>query len=137
MNSTTASRMMQLGLEICFLWFGMLKFFSGLSPAETLAVMTIDRLTFSIIPSEIAIKLLAVWEVAVGIGFLFGKKLRWIVALFLVHMTFTFAPLILFPEICFTQAPFALTLVGQYIVKNIVLIMGGIIIYILETEKQQ
>jgi hypothetical protein len=43
----------------------------------------------------------------------------------------------MFPEICFTAVPFALTLVGQYIVKNVVLIMGGVIIYILDAEVKQ
>jgi len=125
---------LRVSLGICFLWFGMLKFFSGMSPAEQLAILTMDILTFGLIPSMVAIKLLALWEVVIGIGFLLGRAIKWIVALFLVHMVLTFSPLFMFPEICFTQAPFALTLVGQYIVKNVVLIMGGVIIYILDAE---
>src|SRR3989339_1089205 len=122
---------LRVSLGICFLWFGMLKFFSGMSPAEQLAIMTMDILTFGLIPSAIAIKLLALWEVVIGIGFLFGKQIKWVLGLFFIHMILTFSPLVMFPEICFTQVPFALTLVGQYIVKNVVLIMGGVIIYIL------
>lgn len=128
---------LRISLGICFLWFGMLKFFSGMSPAEQLAIMTMDILTFGLIPSMVAIKLLAFWEVVIGIGFLLGKQIKWVLALFLVHMVLTFSPLFMFPEICFTQVPFALTLVGQYIVKNAVLIMGGVIIYILDTEVKQ
>jgi hypothetical protein len=115
----------------------MLKFFSGMSPAEQLAIMTMDILTFGLIPSAIAIKLLAFWEVVIGIGFLFGKQIKWVLGLFLVHMVLTFSPMFMFPEICFTAVPFALTLVGQYIVKNVVLIMGGVIIYILDAEVKQ
>lgn len=128
---------LRISLGICFLWFGMLKFFSGMSPAEQLAIMTMDILTFGLIPSMVAIKLLALWEVVIGIGFLLGKQIKWVLALFLVHMGLTFSPLFMFPEICFTEVPFALTLVGQYIVKNAVLIMGGVIIYILDTEVKQ
>ncbi|WP_310440576.1 DoxX family membrane protein [Sulfuricurvum sp.] len=128
---------LRISLGICFLWFGMLKFFSGMSPAEQLAIMTMDILTFGLIPSAIAIKLLAFWEVVIGIGFLFGKQIKWVLGLFFIHMALTFSPLVMFPEICFTQAPFALSLVGQYIVKNVVLIMGGVIIYILDSEVKQ
>lgn len=128
---------LRVSLGICFLWFGMLKFFSGMSPAEQLAIMTMDILTFGLIPSAIAIKLLALWEVVIGIGFLFGKQIKWVLGLFFIHMTLTFSPLVMFPEICFTQVPFALSLVGQYIVKNVVLIMGGVIICILDAEVKQ
>ena len=128
---------LRISLGICFLWFGMLKFFSGMSPAEQLAIMTMDILTFGLIPSAIAIKLLALWEVVIGIGFLFGKQIKWVLGLFFIHMALTFFPLVMFPETCFTQVPFALSLVGQYIVKNVVLIMGGVIIYILDAEVKQ
>jgi hypothetical protein len=37
-------------------------------------------------------------------------------------------PLILLPEICFTQPPFGLTLEGQYIVKNIFLVSAAFMI---------
>lgn len=135
MQSETVILLLRVALGICFLWFGMLKFFVGMSPAEQLAIMTMNVLTFGLIPSMIAIKLLALWEVIVGLGFLIGKQIKWVVVLFLIHMTLTFTPLILFPEMCFTQPPFALTLVGQYIVKNLVLIMGGVIIYITNNQK--
>ena len=126
MNLLTLTR---LFLGIIFIWYGALKLFSGVSPAEELAIMTIDKLFFSLIPSYIAIKLLAIWELVIGLGFLFGKYLRYITVLYLVHMGLTFTPLILLPELCFTQAPFAFTLVGQYIVKNLVFISVGFMIY--------
>lgn len=137
MTLSKASRFMQISIGISFFWFGMLKFFSGMSPAEQLAIMTMDVLTFGLISSAVAIKMLALWEVVVGIGFLFGKQIRWILLLFFIHMSFTFSPLALFPELCFTHVPYALSLLGQYIVKNLALIMGGVIIYILDSEAKQ
>lgn len=128
---------LRISLGICFLWFGMLKFFSGMSPAEQLAIKTMDVLTFGLIPSVIEIKLLALWEVVVGIGFLLGKQIKWVLGLFFLHMTLTFFPLVMFPEICFTHAPFVFSLVGQYIVKNVVLIMGGVIIYSVNAKVRQ
>jgi hypothetical protein len=52
------------------------------------------------------------------------------VGLFLlaVQMPGTFLPLVLLPEVCFTTFPFDLTLEGQYIVKNLVLIGAGLVV---------
>lgn len=122
-------KLSRLSLGIIFLWYGVLKFFPDLSPAEELATKTIDILFYSSISSDISIKLLALWEVVIGLCFLFGIFLRLALTLFFVHMTLTFSPLFILPEYCFTNAPFAFTLVGQYIVKNIVFILMGVIIY--------
>jgi hypothetical protein len=40
----------------------------------------------------------------------------------------TFTPVILFPGEVFARFPFVLTLEGQYIVKNLVIISAGIVI---------
>lgn len=119
----------RVSLGIIFIWYGILKFFPELSPAEVLATKTIDILFFHLIPADVSIKLLAIWEVAVGVGLLFGIYLRFALILFFIHMTLTFSPLILLPEVSFTSAPYAFTLVGQYIVKNVVFILMGILIY--------
>lgn len=119
----------RLSLGIIFLWYGILKFFPELSPAEDLATKTIDILFFHLIPADISIKLLALWEVSIGLGLLFGIYLRFALMLFFVHMVLTFSPLFVLPELSFTSAPYAFTLVGQYIVKNIIFILMGILIY--------
>ncbi len=122
-------KLSRIALGVIFIWYGVLKFFPHLSPAEVLATKTIDILLFHLIPENIAIKLLALWEVFVGIGLAFGIYLRWALVLFFVHMVLTFTPLIILPELSFTHAPYAFTLVGQYILKNIVFILMGILIY--------
>lgn len=127
-----AVTLLRIALGVNFLWFGMLKFFSGISPAESLATMTIDVLTFGLVPS--GIEILALWEVTIGIGFLSGKYLTYVLRIFMVHMVLTFTPLVFFPELCFTNAPFALTLTGQYIIKNLVFIMAGVMICIVHKE---
>lgn len=129
--------LLRISLGIIFLWYGMLKFFPELSPAESLAVNTIDWMINGIIPGEISIKLLAAWEVIVGIGFIFGLFTRYVSILFLVHMVLTFTPLFIFPELSFTQAPYAFTIIGQYIVKNIVFILVGILILQEELKKSK
>lgn len=122
-------KLIRLSLGIIFLWYGMLKFFPSLSPAEALATQTIDILFFGLISPSVSIKLLAILEVGIGLGFIFGIYTRYVVFVFLGHMICTFAPLFILSELSFTQAPYAFTLVGQYIVKNVVFILAGILIY--------
>ncbi|MGD9625355.1 MAG: DoxX family membrane protein [Arcobacter sp.] len=129
-------KLMRLSLGIIFVWYGMLKFFPTLSPAEDLAIKTIDIMFFNLIDGSLSIKLLAMLEVAIGIGFLSGFYTKIVTIIFLGHMVCTFAPLFILPEFSFTQVPYAFTLVGQYIVKNIVFILVGIIIYQNELTKE-
>ena len=127
--------LIRVSLGIIFLWYGFLKFIPQLSPAEGLATQTIDLMFFGLIDKGISIKLLALWEVLIGIGFIFGQYIRFFTTIFLVHMVCTFAPLVLLPEVSFTQAPFAFTIVGQYIVKNVIFILAGVLIYQNEKER--
>lgn len=122
-------KLMRLSLGIIFVWYGILKFFPTLSPAEDLAIKTIDIMFFHLIDGSLSIKLLAILEVAIGIGFLSGYYTKLVTIIFLGHMLCTFAPLFILPELSFTHAPYAFTLVGQYIVKNIVFILVGVMIY--------
>jgi uncharacterized membrane protein YphA (DoxX/SURF4 family) len=121
-------RLLRISLGIIFLWFGALKFFPGLSPATELASRTIDALTFGVIPPSVAINILATWETLIGIGLLTGIAMRATLALLFVQMLGTITPIFLFPELVFTRAPFATTLEGQYIIKNMVLISAAITI---------
>jgi uncharacterized membrane protein YkgB len=111
-----------ISIGLVYLFFGILKFFSSLSPAEDLAIHTINSLTFNIIPEKISIFLLALWETFVGACLLFNFHKKAILILALVHMFFTFTPLFLAPEITFSDASFAPTLLGQYIFKNVVIV---------------
>ncbi|KLE08999.1 doxx family protein [Aliarcobacter butzleri L355] len=128
-------KLMRLSLGIIFVWYGMLKFFPTLSPAEDLAIKTIDIMFFHLIDGSLSIKLLAILEVAIGIGFLSGYYTKLVTIIFLGHMLCTFAPLFILPELSFTHSPYAFTLVGQYIVKNIVFILVGVMIYQNETKR--
>lgn len=119
---------LRLSLGLIFFWFGVLKFFPGMSPAQTLAADTIARLTFGLVPSEVAMPILAAWEVAIGLGLLTGVALRVTLFLLWTQMMGTVTPLVFFPELCFTQVPFAPTLEGQYIIKNLVLVSAGLVI---------
>ncbi len=120
--------LLRISLGAVFFWFGILKFFPGASPAQDLAVRTMDILTMGLIPSETAILLLAGWECLIGAGLIIGVLLRTTLLLLFVQMLGTITPVIFFPNETFTLLPFAPTMEGQYIIKNLVLISAGIVI---------
>jgi uncharacterized membrane protein YphA (DoxX/SURF4 family) len=119
---------LRISLGIVFYWFGFLKFFPGLSPADQIATETISKLTFGIIQSNVSIIILAVWATLIGIGLLSGKFLRVTLLLLFTQMIGAMTPLFLFPTETFTRFPFAPTLEGQYIIKNLVLISAGMVV---------
>jgi uncharacterized membrane protein YkgB len=114
---------LRIALGIVFLWFGALKLFPGLSPAEDLV-----RATVPFLPGALFLPVLAIWEMVIGLGFLTGRALRLTILLLFLQMPGTLAPVLLLPEQVFTAFPFGLTLEGQYIVKNLVLIAAALVI---------
>lgn len=120
--------LLRISLGLAFFWFGFLKFFPGLSPAEELATRTIETMTFSLIPPTISIYILAAWETLIGLGLIFGLWMRATLLLLFLQMLGTMTPLFFFPAEVFTRIPYAPTLEGQYIIKNLVLISAGIVL---------
>lgn len=121
--------LLSIGTGLIYLWFGGLKFFPSYSPAEELATQTVELITFGIIEPSISILILAVWEVAVGIFLIFNFYRRQTAILGLVHIFFTFFPLLLFYDQSFSNPPFGFSLLGQYIFKNVLIISSFIVIY--------
>ncbi|WP_369370828.1 DoxX family membrane protein [Promicromonospora sp. Populi] len=72
-HSITALR---ISVGLIFTYFGVLKFFQGASPAEALAVRTIDILTLGIMPASAALLMTAIIETFVGITLITGVGLR-------------------------------------------------------------
>jgi len=112
-----------IAFGIDYIWFGALKIF-GLSPVEEL----VKRATAWAFSHQFVI-FLGFWEVFIG-GFLILKKFRKI-GLFLLFLQFpgTFLPLITNLSDCFASFPFVLTLEGQYIFKNLILIGASLVLY--------
>ena len=123
-----AIKFLRISLGIIFFWFGFLKFFHGVSSAETIATKTISVLTFGLIEPSVSLIILAVWETMIGLGLLFNKFLREILLLLFLQMIGTITPLFFFPAETFKIFPFVPTLEGQYIIKNLILISAGLAI---------
>lgn len=120
--------LLRVSLGVVFLWFGLLKFFPGLSPAQDLAGRTIEQLTLGGISPGLAVTVLAAWECAIGLGLILNVWMRLVLLLLFLQMPGTLLPVLMFPGEVFLRFPYALTLEGQYIVKNFVLISGALVL---------
>jgi uncharacterized membrane protein len=116
MKVSTYSR---LALFVVYFWFGMLKVI-GMSAATPLVEKLFTR-TVPFMPFSTFLIVFGLFEVLIGILFLFRKTTKIAKVLFAIHMVATFLPLVLVPAASWT-AFLVPTLEGQYIIKNIALI---------------
>ena len=126
--SQNAMNLLRISIGIIYVWFGALKFFPNLSPADQLAKDTIYLITFGLIPNNISIILLALWETLLGVVLIVGVWRRAVFYILLLHMACTFVPLFFFVDVSFTNSPYAFTLVGQYIMKNLIIICAALVL---------
>lgn len=119
---------LRISVGIVFFWFGILKFFPNLSPAQDLAGRTIEVLSFGLVQPAISLPVLAAWEVLIGLGLISGLFMRATLLLLAMQMMGTLTPMLLFPNETWQVFPISPTLEGQYIIKNLVLISAGIVI---------
>ena len=113
---------MRIALAIVYIWFGGLKIF-GMSPAGELVEQTVYWFK-----PEIFVPILGLCEVIIGLGLLIKRLIPYTIALLLLHMSATLFPVFLLKTICFDAFPYCPSLVGQYIIKNLVLIAGAFVI---------
>lgn len=113
---------MRLALAIVYIWFGGLKVF-GMSPAGEL----VEKTVYWFKP-EIFIPILGICEIIIGLGLLFKRFVPITIVLLLLHMAATFFPVFILQTDCFDIFPYCPSLVGQYIIKNLVLISGALVI---------
>lgn len=115
--------LLRIALGVVFLWFGALKV-TGTSPVADLVAQT-----YSFLPAEPFFMVLGIWEIVIGIGLIFKIALRMILALLWLQMLGTFGAPVFAPHIFFLGGnPLLLTVQGEFVVKNIVLITAGLVI---------
>lgn len=120
---TYGIRLIRISLGVVFIWFGMLKLI-GRSPVAQLIAQTVYW-----VRPEVFVPFLGVWEVVVGLGLLVRRALRLTLLLFWLQLAGTFLVLLLRPDIAFQGGnPFLLTTEGEFVIKNLVLIAGGLVV---------
>jgi uncharacterized membrane protein YkgB len=121
--SRWAIPLLRISLGIVFVWFGALKVFN-VTPVTDLVAETVYW-----VDPDWFVPLLGWVEVLVGLALLARKGLRLMLPLFAGQMVGTFLVLILLPEIAFQDGNiFKLTVEGEFVVKNLVLLSAGLVI---------
>ncbi len=112
--------MLRLALGTIFVWFGALKIFD-VSPVADLVATSL-----SMMPPRLAVTATGVVELAIGLGLLTGRFPRLTMTLFFGLMIGTFLPLVAHPMVGFQDGnPLLLSVIGEFIFKNIILITAG------------
>ena len=114
---------LRYSLGVIYIWFGILKPF-GLSPAQEL----VENTVYWFDNPKTFVPILGWWEVVIGLTMCIKPLIRVSIFLLFIQMPGTFLPLILLPKICFNNFPFGLTLEGQYIVKNLIIISAALVV---------
>ena len=114
---------LRYSLGLIYIWFGILKPF-GLSPAQEL----VENTVYWFDNPKTFVPILGWWEVAIGLTMCIKPLIRVSIFLLFIQMPGTFLPLILLPEVCFNNFPFGLTLEGQYIIKNLIIISAALVV---------
>ena len=115
--------LLRVALGVVFLWFGALKV-ADASPAAQLVAETLPLL-----PARLAVLLMGLIEMAVGIGLLVGKALRLTLFIFFAQMVGTLLTFVVHPGASFEDGnPLRLSMTGEFVLKNLVLITAGLAI---------
>lgn len=122
---------LRIGLGVVFIWFGLLKVV-GMSPAAGLVAKTTS---WAFDPGWF-VPALGWWEAVIGVCLIDPLRLAgggaWLtrigLLLLAMQMPGTFLPLVAVPEACYTTFPLGLTIEGQYIVKNLVIIAAALVL---------
>jgi uncharacterized membrane protein YkgB len=114
---------LRVALGIVFVWFGLLKIFR-VSPVWDL----VGRTVYWVDPDWF-VPALGIFEVVIGVGLILAVALRLILFGFIGQMAGTFLTLVVLPHVVFRDGnPLLLTVEGEFVVKNLVLLTAGLVV---------
>ena len=117
---------LRVALGAVFVAFGVLKFFPGVSPVEPLVEATWGVLTFGVVGGQLALVLTAIIETVAGLALISGVFARFGLVMLAIAFVGILSPLVFFPgELFAATGP---TLLGQYVIKNVVLIAAALVV---------
>lgn len=114
---------LRIALGIVFLWFGALKVFD-VSPVSTLVGSTVY-----FVDPEWFVPVLGAVEMTVGALLIIHRVLRIALLLLVGQMLGTFLVPFILPEVAFKDGnPLLLTVEGEFVAKNLVLLTAGLVV---------
>jgi uncharacterized membrane protein YkgB len=114
--------LLRLSLAAIFFWFGMLKL-AGVSP-----VVAFLRNAIPFLAVSPYIELIGVAEIVIAIGLVIERFSDQAAALMILHLFCTLSLAIVAPTLVFAPAFPLLTMDGEFLAKNFVLITAGLVV---------
>lgn len=115
--------LLRVSLGVVFLWFGVLKI------ADATPVGDLVARTLPFIPADWFVPALGAFETILGLALIAGRRMAVVALLMVAHLAGTLLVLITQPEVAFRDGnPLLLTMTGEFVVKNLVLISAGLVL---------
>jgi len=119
---------LRISLGAVFLAFGALKFFPGVSPAQSLVERTTDILLLGMVPGAVALALVATLECVIGLCLITGRAMRPAIYLLAIQLIGILSPVLLLSGRLFHGPHGAPTLEGQYVLKDVILVGAALVL---------
>ena len=114
--------LLRMTIGIVFLWFGALKLL-GRSPADHIV-----HAMLPFIPQSMVVRVVGCYECVLGIGLIMGRFMKLTLSMFWLQVLLTLSLMVLQPKLVFQNSiPPFLTMEGEFVVKNIVLLAAGVV----------
>lgn len=115
--------LLRVTVGLVFVWFGALKV-AGTTPVGDLVASTLP-----LFDRHWLVPALGVFEVLLGVGLLVGRPYRVVLLTIIGHLSGTFLVLVVLPDVAFQHGnPLLLTVTGEFVVKNLVLVSAAIVL---------
>ncbi len=126
---THGVKTVRLCIGVVYFWFGALKF-APVVPIEEVYLpgRVVSALTLGALDGADGTLVLAVWECFIGFCLVAAIALRTASLLMFAHLLIMFLPMLLWPRQVWSVFPFGLTLKGQIILDNLVMIACGMVL---------
>lgn len=120
---------LRLSLGVIFIWFGGLKVL-GFNPVYELV-----NSSFPFLAAGSGNIFLGLLEFAIGLGLVINKPLLYTHIALALHLAGTFITFILAPDLMFEPYFPVLTLEGEFVMKNAILGLSGLVVFTYERQK--
>ena len=114
--------LLRLSLATVFFWFGVLKVASASPVVELL------RASIPFLAGSPYLQILGIAEITIGAGLLVDRLAKPATALMILHLLGTVSLFVLAPSVMFAPAFPVLTMSGEFVLKNLVLITSALVI---------
>ncbi len=114
--------LLRLSLATIFFWFGVLKV------ADVSPVANLLRASIPFLATTPYLEVLGIAEITIGVGLLVNRLAKQASVLMILHLLGTMSLIAIAPKLIFAPAFPVLTMDGEFVLKNVVLMTSALVI---------